>query len=92
MYSKQQLKRRMSETKWIHDHGTPEIAPRPKKQITNPRIEIVIKTYIRIEPEYLLTRYSAIMKIRNTKMINNIKSLTFPIFLFMINLNLPTMS
>jgi hypothetical protein len=81
----------MSETKWIHDHSTIEIALRPKKQITNPRIEIVIKTYIRILPEYLLTCYSVITKIRNMKLTSNIKSLTLPISLFMINLNPPTM-
>jgi hypothetical protein len=81
----------MLETIWIHDYSTSaKLAPRPKTQIINPIIEMVIKNYIRIVTDYFSIHYSATTKIRNMKMINNTKSLTLSLFLFVTNL--PTMS
>jgi hypothetical protein len=81
----------MLETIWIHDYSTSaKLAPRPKTQIINPIIEKVIKNCLRIVTDYFLIHYSATTKIRNMKMINNTKSLTLSLFLFMTNL--PTMS
>jgi len=76
------------ETIWICTSA--ELASRPKKHITNPTIEMALKSYIRILPEYFLIHYSATTKRRNMKMINNTRSLTLSRFLFMTNL--PTMS
>jgi hypothetical protein len=43
----------MLETIWIHDYSTSaKLAPRPKTQIINPIIEMVIKNYIRIVTDY----------------------------------------
>ena len=81
----------MLETIWIHDYSTSaKLAPRPKTQIINPIIEMVIKNCIRIVTDYFSIHYSSTTKIRNMKMINNTKSLTLSLFLFMTNL--PTMS
>ena len=81
----------MLENIWIHDYSTSaKLAPRPKTQIINPIIEMVIKNCIRIVTDYFLIHYSATTKIRNMKMINNTKSLTLSLFLFLTNL--PTMS
>ena len=81
----------MLETIWIHDYSTSaKLAPRPKTQIINPIIEMVIRNCIRIVTDYFSIHYSATTKIRNMKMIKNTKSLTLSLFLFMTNL--PTMS
>jgi hypothetical protein len=79
------------ETLWIHDHSTSaKLASRSKKHIINPNIEMVLNSFIRIVPECFLIHYSATTKRRNMKMINNTRSLTLSLFLFMTNF--PTMS
>jgi hypothetical protein len=79
-------------TNWIHDYSKAEIPPRHKKQVTSPLIEMMNTIYIKFVPEYLSIRYLATTKTMNMKMTNNTISLTPLLFLFMFNLNLPTMS